>query len=555
MRLGKNRHAALRRLLRMVFGIVQLRDGQQQVIENVLDGKDTLAIMPTGAGKSLCYQLPALMLPGAVVVVSPLIALMKDQLGKVEEIGFSAGQLHSAVPRREQLRTLDAIRDKIDDIIFCTPERLVAPEFVDVLRASRISLVVIDEAHCISQWGHDFRPAYLEMAAALDALGRPPILALTATATADVTGDICRQLGAPAMQVINTGIYRANLDYGVRLCTSEAQRNARAVALASRMKGAGIIYCATVKAAIAMHRALVEAGQSVALYHGKLRQAERRAGQDGFMGGQVRLMVATNAFGMGIDKPDIRFLVHLQIPANLEAYYQESGRAGRDGERAACVLLYWPGDKRVQQFFLLDHAPDAAQLKALYATVHSLAGAARAVGLHQVQAAQPLLSLDALRIGLKLLKDGKLLRQNRKLDYVLTGAAAPASLFDDLAGQCQHKREHDRDGLEKMVHYAQSGQCRWDILRRHFGDAGPGMARCGHCDNCRHPPRVQAGLAAAAVVQAPVKQERAPYALGSRVRVPQFEVGVVRAVAGDQVTVEFPDRGTHTFLAGFLAPA
>ncbi len=539
-------------MLRKVFGIEQLREGQQQVIDNVLAGVDTLAIMPTGAGKSLCYQLPALMLPGAVVVVSPLIALMKDQLHKAEGYGLSAGQLNSALPRDEQQRALDAIRQKLADIVFCTPERLVTPEFIAVLRQGSISLVVIDEAHCISQWGHDFRPAYLELAAALDALGRPPLLALTATATPAVTDDICRQLNAAQMQVVNAGIYRANLHYAVRQCTSEAQRNARAVALATHLHGAGIIYCATIKAAIALQQALQQAGVVADLYHGKLRAAERRASQDRFMQGSTRLMVATNAFGMGIDRRDIRFVIHLQIPAKLEAYVQESGRAGRDGQDALCMLLYWQGDKRVQQFFLLGHTPEAAQLKELHARLRAMAGAGERLHLAAVHAAQPSLPLDALRISLKLLKDGQLLRQNRKLDYVLTGKTADDEVFGALAVTGQDKQAHDRAALEKMVLYAQSGICRWKVLLAYFDDADPAFEHCGHCDNCLHPPQLQPVNKKAAP---PPVQARAPFAVGSQVRVPKFDLGVVRAVAGDQVTIEFPDLSTHTFLASYVQPA
>ncbi len=218
--------------------------------------------------------------------------------------------------------------------MFCTPERLTSPAFLAVLKQTKVALVAIDEAHCISQWGHDFRPAYIEMAAAIAALGQPTVLALTATATDEVMEDIGRQLNRPRMNVINTGIYRPNLHYSVVQVTNTDQKFAEARRLVAESEGVGIVYAATVKAAEEMHRILEEAGESVTIYHGKLPSGERKANQDLFMNDERRVMVATNAFGMGIDKSDTRFVIHLQIPANLESYYQESGRAGRDGKDA-----------------------------------------------------------------------------------------------------------------------------------------------------------------------------------------------------------------------------
>ena len=316
------RRNKISKLLRGIFGVERLRDGQQQVIDSVLDGKDTLAIMPTGSGKSLCYQIPARMLDGTTVVVSPLISLMKDQLEKLEAMGIRAAQVNSSLNRQEEEAALDGIRSTFHEIVFCTPERLSNPEFLAVLQQVKVALVVIDEAHCISHWGHDFRPAYLEMAAAIDALGKPSVLALTATATEDVIADIGKQLGRARMQVVNTGIYRPNLHYSVVQVTNNDERYGRARELVQQLQGVGIVYAATVKAAEEMLAILEAAGESVTIYHGKLAAHERKANQDLFMAGDKRVMVATNAFGMGIDKPDTRFVIHLQLPANLEAYYQ-----------------------------------------------------------------------------------------------------------------------------------------------------------------------------------------------------------------------------------------
>jgi ATP-dependent DNA helicase RecQ len=339
-----------RDLLRGTFRLRRLRPGQREVIESVLAGRDTLAIMPSGAGKSLCYQLPTLHMRGTTVVVSPLIALMKDQSDKLGERGVEAAAVNSALSERERREAMRRIRARGADFIFTTPEQLANPAFLDQLKERRVDLFVVDEAHCITQWGHDFRPAYLQLGRALRALGKPTLLALTATATPDVIEDIGRQLGRPRMHVLNTGVYRPNLYFEVVQTTNAAEKK-QALLEVVRSGGAGIVYCATVREAKAVHGWLLAQGEEAQLYHGRLGGRERAERQDAFMSGTARTMVATNAFGMGIDRPDIRYIVHYQLPGSLEAYYQEAGRAGRDGEEARCTLLYDHADRRVQLYF------------------------------------------------------------------------------------------------------------------------------------------------------------------------------------------------------------
>ncbi len=550
------RRNKISKLLRGIFGVERLRDGQQQVIDSVLDGKDTLAIMPTGSGKSLCYQIPARMLEGTTVVVSPLISLMKDQLEKLESMGIRAAQVNSSLNREEEEAALEGIRSTFHEIVFCTPERLSNPAFLAVLRQVKIALVVIDEAHCISHWGHDFRPAYLEMAASIDALGKPPVLALTATATDDVVADIGKQLGRSRMHVVNTGIYRPNLHYSVVQVTNNDERYARARELVQQTQGVGIVYAATVKAAEEMLDILASAGESVTIYHGKLAANERKANQDLFMDGDKRVMVATNAFGMGIDKPDTRFVIHLQLPANLEAYYQESGRAGRDGADADCTLLYFQDDKRLQQFFLVKHYPSANDLKMIYEVVRGLAADGKPTSSAIEEAIDDLAS-SKLKVCLKLLKDGKLLRQNRKLEYNVTSAEPRAALFDELAAQYAQKQERDREALEQMVSYAVSGFCRWKVLLDYFNDEVEGFEKCCQCDNCKNPPVVaEIEIKDDEFDHASKESDTAPvFEPGAQVRVPKFDVGTVMSVAADQVTIEFPDRSTRTFLADFVTLA
>lgn len=550
---GSARQRKIQRLLRSVFGIARLRTGQQEVIDSVLAGRDTLAIMPTGSGKSLCYQLPAALLAGATLVVSPLISLMKDQLEKLHALGITAVQLNSSMSRAEEDDAVARIAQGGRLIIFCTPERLASPAFLSLLAGAPPSLVVIDEAHCISQWGHDFRPAYLDIAAALRALGRPPVLALTATATGEVMADIDTQLEARKLHVVNTGIYRANLRYRVIQVTNAAEKHDSVLRLLRETAGVGIVYAATVKAAEDLAARLAELGESVTCYHGKLAARDRQHNQDLFMNGERRLMVATNAFGMGIDKPDTRFVIHLQVPANLEAYYQESGRAGRDGLPADCTLLYFQEDKRVQQFFLAKHYPTAEELAAIVAAAQDLPAtftfAALAAGL-------PEFSDGHLKVCLKLLKDGKLLRQDRKLGYSLKAPSARSPSYAQLAQIYVDKQERDKQALEQMVAYAQSGLCRWKLLLDYFGDAGD-FARCCTCDNCQSPPALAAPIILDELPPAPA-QAPAPapqIAVGSRVRVPRYQIGTVLSVAGDQVTIAFPENTTRTFMAEFVAPA
>jgi len=551
------RRNSIRKLLRSVFGIEHLREGQQRVIDSVLDGKDTLAIMPTGGGKSLCYQIPARMLGGTTVVVSPLISLMKDQLEKLEELGVRACQVNSSLNAEEEHQALASISGGTCEIVFCTPERLTSPEFIEVLKGTTVTLVAIDEAHCISQWGHDFRPAYIEMAAAIAALGSPTVLALTATATDEVMEDIGRQLNRPRMKVINTGIYRSNLEYRVRQVTSLADKFAEARRLVAETEGVGIVYAATVKAAEEMHRILEEAGESVTLYHGKLPAAERRANQDLFMNDERRIMVATNAFGMGIDKSDTRFVVHLQIPANLESYYQESGRAGRDGKDAQCTLLFLQDDKRLQQFFLVKHYPGAEEIRSVYEAACELAEEGP-VTTERIEDKLVDLNEAKIKVCLKLLKDGKLVRQNRRLEFVITSMEPRPATFQTLADVYVQKQDHDREALEKMVGYAVSGFCRWKLLLDYFNDEVEGFEKCCRCDNCLNPPA--AALEDIEIRDDEFSHEPEPepagphFEAGMRVTVAKYGEGVVSSVAGDQVGIDFPDGEHRSFMADFVKP-
>lgn len=564
----------LRSTLKRRFGMRHLRPGQQDVITRVLAGRHTLAIMPTGAGKSLCYQLPALLLTGRTVVVSPLIALMKDQCESLCKRGIAAVQLNSALGAAEAHAAESAIADGSARIILTTPERLADAEFMALLQSHPTSLLVVDEAHCISQWGHDFRPAFLDIAPAIALLGKPAVLALTATATDSVAADICSQLGIPKSGVLNTGAYRPNLHYKVEQVTREEDKLARVLALAASSSGSGLVYTATVKAAEAVYEALLGSSESVLRYHGKLPAAERTAAQEAFMNGQTRIMVATNAFGLGIDKPDIRFVLHYQMPAGLDAYYQESGRAGRDGETSECTLLFIRSDKAVQQFFMGGRYPAAVEVDALYRALLQAPPTDSAAPGWTLAALQAQLKypMNKLKVAVSLLRRHKV----ATLD-----AAGRVSLLDTRPGQTgqaglemlldayRGKREQDRELLEGMVSYAQTGLCRWQALLDHLHQ-GSAANPCGACDNCLRIAAVEAELAGRAqnTVQSlgsgsldactpQVGQDVAgtsvsAFSKDEAVKVRRYGKGIVVAADALSVTVEFANGVRRIFQSTFV---
>lgn len=550
----------VRTVLRETFGLPRLRPGQAAVIERVLAGQRTLAVMPTGAGKSLCYQLPALLLPGRTVVVSPLIALMKDQCESLRALGIPAVQVNSANDGDEAKAAEEAVADGSARIIMTTPERLAEPAFLELLLAHPVSLLAVDEAHCISHWGHDFRPAFLEIGQVLPRLGKPVVLALTATATDDIAADICKQLGIPADGVVNTSAYRPNLDLRVLPLASEADKLAQVLKLVRTTEGSGIVYTATVKAAQTVYEALQGADVDVGLYHGKLPAAERKAAQDAFMGGERRVMVATNAFGLGIDKSDIRFVIHYQMPATLEAYYQEAGRAGRDGGMARCTLLFLRGDKAIQQFFMAGRYPGEEDANAVVQALREPPpdGAAWTLPLLQGRVAR---ARAKLQVALGLLRKDKIVAQARDGSLRLLKVQADGARMRELTEAYGKKRDLDREALERMVFYAQTGTCRWRVILDHL-EGGTPFERCEHCDNCR---RIAAHEAVVEELlrQAPQAEEeddpqeaKAPgFARGDVVEVRRYGRGVVEEASTSQVTVVFADKSRRSFLPDFVRRA
>ncbi|MDO9404746.1 MAG: ATP-dependent DNA helicase RecQ [Polaromonas sp.] len=564
--------------LQKTFGLSQLREGQDSVIRRVLAGQSTLAVMPTGAGKSLCYQLPAVLMPGRTLVVSPLIALMKDQCESLQARGIAAVQLNSALDTATIQQAESAIADGSARIVLTTPERLADPAFLALMQGHPTSLLVIDEAHCISQWGHDFRPAFLEIAPARLKLGKPAVLALTATATDAVASDILGQLDIPQAGVVNTGTYRENLHFSVEPVERESEKMQRTLSLVKASTGSALVYAATVKAAEAVYEALKGAGESVGRYHGKLQAAERTRMQEAFMTGEVRVMVATNAFGLGIDKPDIRFVLHYQMPSGLDAYYQEAGRAGRDGQIAECVLLFRRSDRAVQQFFMSGRYPSAEDVLALHGALQDPAPEVRGWTLAALQARldRP---LNKLKVALSLLR-----RQRVAVAGVDGGIRLSRKDLQDgalarLQAAYEARRAQDQAALEHMVFYAQTGRCRWHALLEHLqyeGSAGAdGFGQCGRCDNCLRIAALQTEVARTAaqitvdaaapkpaatpavpdLVAAGPAASAPPFQAGDQVKVRRYGRGQVVSTDALSVTVEFDGGTRRSFQASFVEHA
>jgi len=342
-----------------MFGYDSFRPGQEEAIDGILAGRDTLAVMPTGAGKSLCYQIPALLLPGMTIVISPLISLMKDQVNALREAGYPAAYLNSSLNAQEYYQAIGEINSGKVKLLYISPERLQRADiFPDVDESSEAApLVVVDEAHCVSQWGHDFRTSYLEIAGFIKSIKpRPITAAFTATATPKVRDDIERLLRLKKPVLINTGFDRPNLYFEVQ--KPRDKKTALLECLKKRKKSSGIVYCATRKAVDELYDMLPRYGFSAAHYHAGLEDEERRKNQDDFLYDRKKIMIATNAFGMGIDKPNVRFVIHFNMPKNIESYYQEAGRAGRDGSPADCILLYSGQDVRINEYLITHNDED-----------------------------------------------------------------------------------------------------------------------------------------------------------------------------------------------------
>ncbi|MEM7248645.1 MAG: ATP-dependent DNA helicase RecQ [Acidobacteriota bacterium] len=486
---------AAREVLRRHFGHDDFRPGQDEAVERVLSGEDFIIVMPTGAGKSACYQVPALLRSGLTLVVSPLIALMKDQVEALQARGLPAELVNSTQSAAEQRRHLEAAANGELRMLYVAPERLGAPSFLQAMERAELSFLAIDEAHCVSQWGHDFRPAYgnglrrfLEQRREQGFRGQ--VVALTATATERVRRDVSDVLGLDPDRALVTGFRRDNLRLLSRRRDRRRDRLDQVLQVVQGVGGSGIVYCARRKDVEEVTGELIGEGLSAVGYHAGLPDEERSRVQDQFLSGQVPIIAATNAFGMGIDKPDIRFVVHHSLPGSIEAYYQEAGRAGRDGKTSYCVLVHGNSDPHLHRFFLeVSCPPDDAvhdtwlglkrlnedELDRSVADIASLCG----VPEHQCGGA------------LRILQDARLIARTdgpgRRRSLQVLEAELPqrdvAERLAPLLERMEARRERGEERLDRIVHYAHCRQCRHGFLLSYFGDRS--LRECPACDNCR----------------------------------------------------------------------
>lgn len=494
--------ATLEGLLRQRFGFSGFHPGQRDPIEAVLCGGDAVVVMPTGSGKSVCYQLPALLLDGITLVVSPLISLMKDQVDGLVARGLPATSLNSSLGAEEAAARIAALRQGQTRLVYVAPERFRNARFRELLESLKIALVAIDEAHCISQWGHDFRPDYLRLGQLVAELPQARIMALTATATPEVREDIVRQLGlgtcgrkTPAVFV--RGFRRDNLRLVVSRPSTHDHKLER-IETILRDFPTGIVYCSTRKQVERVGAMLARSKRPPLVYHAGLPDEQRSRAQERFMNGEVPVVVATNAFGMGVDRADLRCVIHWDVPGSIEAYYQEVGRAGRDGELAHCELLYNYADVRTQEFFLDGSNPDPATVLSVWDEVRSLlAQGAQTCSLDdwgaQIRATDNKISVHTCmglyeRCGLI---DRTIAPGTRCYTTTLAKGADPARLKAMLPG-LEEKRLRDLRKLDKMLSYANARRCRHRFILDYFGERQDSNAPCGHCDFCGFTPAVPA---------------------------------------------------------------
>jgi ATP-dependent DNA helicase RecQ len=510
---------------RQRFGFERVRPGQQEAIQALLDGHDALVVMPTGSGKSAIYQIAGELIPGSTIVVSPLIALQRDQVESIDDgRAGEAAELNSTLTGRQREETLEEVEEGELEFLFLAPEQFANEETLERLRAADISLFVVDEAHCISEWGHDFRPDYLRLGSVIEELGHPRVLALTATASPPVRSEIVERLGLLKPELIVRGFDRPNIHLAVDSFEDESSKLEALVGRAVQAPKPGILYTATRAEAEELAASLNARGVRAGAYHAGLSSAKRDEAQEAFMADELEVVCATIAFGLGIDKPNVRFVFHAEPSDSVDAYYQEVGRAGRDGERADAVLFYRPADANARRFF-----GGAARLE--FEQVEAVAEAvAEADGPVEPQELKDETELTDSKLTTALSR----LEEVGAVEVLPSGEVAaqddtPAAARRAVEAQ-ERYREFERSRVEMMRSYAELRDCRRLFLLNYFGE--PREEPCGFCDNC------EAGIVA--------DRSDQPFELGSRVRHGEWGEGTVERYEDDKMVVLFDEVGYKT---------
>jgi ATP-dependent DNA helicase RecQ len=462
-----------------LLGFKSLRAGQREAIQSLLEGRDTLLVQPTGSGKSAVYQIAGSLLAGSTIIISPLIALQKDQADSIQASDLDETVvLNSTLSTSEHRETLEHIEEGEVEFIFLAPEQLRNPENLDRLRNAGVSLFAIDEAHCISHWGHDFRPDYLELAHVIEALDHPVVLAMTATASKEVCSEIIERLGMRDPRVFVHGFDRPNISLRVDLFSEEDEKLEAVVKRVEFAEKPGIVYVATHKHAESFAKELKGRGVDAVFYHGGLKAKDRDEIQDRFMKGEVPVIVATNAFGMGVDKPDIRFVYHADVSDSVDAYYQEIGRAGRDGEPSEAVLFYRPGDISAQRYKTGAGRVNSADLRAI---TDALVSKDKSASPQELSHDTGLSQRKIINIVQKLEEVGAAEKLSSG-EIQLLQQKTPAQMMEAASEQQQVLKDVRSRRLQQMQQYAEGRGCRRAFLLRYFGDdfSGP----CGNCDRC-----------------------------------------------------------------------
>ncbi len=487
-----------------VFRLPGFREGQEDIVRGVLEGHDTLAVMPTGSGKSLCYQLPGFVMPGITLVISPLIALMKDQVDSLLAKGIRAVNLHSGLQYAEQQAVLDDVLAQRVKFLFVAPERMRNSAFQGLLQQIQIGLLAVDEAHCISQWGHDFRPDYRRIGALRQVLGCPVTIALTATASPAVQHDIVEQLQLNRPKTHILGFDRVNLRFGVKVIRRDAEKMDYALEFVRAriqqrcgfkrsVPGCGIIYAPTIQMAESVGNFLNDHGIRAGVYHARLSPAMRSRVQEQFMNDEFHCLIATTAFGMGVDKPDIRYVLHLAMSSSVEAYTQESGRAGRDRKPAECMMLYSGKDIKLQQFFIEKGCPDLTVYRTIFDAFAQASGAkspmpGTRMDLNQLQDLFEKKDHSLLDAALRKLRASDMLDVAAD-NSIVWRRTVPDGLLKTLDAENRAQRKANEGHLKALTRYVFEENCRTKFILDYFGSReGKSFKKCHHCDLCKAMP-------------------------------------------------------------------